>query len=92
MENTQLRITHVHTLRFPATRIALESEIQTMMEPIKGYSTWSPAGSEALSELFLPLSTRLNPEVTQNQSREVFHPYVRRLSKPGQENTTDSGD
>ena len=62
------------------------------METIKGYTTWSPTGSEALSEMFIPFSSTLNPEVTQKQSRGEFHPYVRRWSKPGQEKTKDSGD
>ena len=79
-------------IRYPVTKNELESEIQTLMETIKGYTSWSPTGSEALSEMFLPLSTRINPEVTQNQTREEFHPYVRRLSKLSPENTEDSGD
>ena len=70
------------------TKNELESEIQNLMETIKGYTTWSPTGSEALSEMFLPLSTRINPELTQNQT----NPYVRRLSKLSPENTEDSGD
>ena len=83
---------HLYTLRYSPTKHALESEIQTLMETIKGYTTWSPTGSEALSEMFIPFRSTLNPEVTQKQSREEFHPYVRGWSKPGQEKTKDSGD
>ena len=70
----------------------VESELQTLMETLKGYTSWSPTGSEALSEILLPSRTRLNQATeTQNQLIGEFHPYVR-LSKAEHENTKDSGD
>ena len=65
------------------------------METINGYTSWSPTGSEALSEIFLPSSTRLNLVIeTQNQTIGEFHPYVRKWPKPVEveEKTKDSGD
>ena len=77
--------------RFSA-RNEVDSELQTLMETINGFTSWSPTGSVALSEILLPSRTRLN-QVTQTQKQLIgeFHPYVR-LSKPLRENTKDSGD
>ena len=63
------------------------------METIKGYTKWCPNGSESLSEILLPSSTKLNSVIdTKNHTREESSPSVKRLQQPAKEKTQNSGD